>query len=167
MCIIVCIGGAVSAEGIPQELNPDAVTVRISWFHASCLFWADRRGFFCMGVYESLRYILLIICSHLTRKLSVLLIELRGGVWPVNSHAIVSSSVGPEYYVNILSFVDKGQLEPGCAVLMHNKVLSIVGTLADDTDPLVSVMKVRSGVRHTHIAFHANVTCLSSCILDQ
>jgi 26S proteasome regulatory subunit T2 len=59
-----------------------------------------------------------------------------------DSHAIVSSSVGPEYYVNILSFVDKSQLEPGCAVLMHNKVLSIVGTLADDADPLVSVMKV-------------------------
>lgn len=44
--------------------------------------------------------------------------------------------------MNILSFVDKSQLEPGCAVLMHNKVLSIVGTLQDDVDPLVSVMKV-------------------------
>jgi 26S proteasome regulatory subunit T2 len=39
------------------------------------------------------------------------------------SHAIVSSSVGPEYYVGILSFVDKDQLEPGCSILMHNKVL--------------------------------------------
>lgn len=39
------------------------------------------------------------------------------------SHAIVSSSVGPEYYVSILSFVDKTQLEPGCSVLMHNKVM--------------------------------------------
>lgn len=38
------------------------------------------------------------------------------------NHAIVSSSVGPEYYVSILSFVDKDQLEPGCAILMHNKV---------------------------------------------
>ena len=38
------------------------------------------------------------------------------------SHAIVSSSVGPEYYVSILSFVDKDQLEPGCSILMHNKV---------------------------------------------
>lgn len=38
------------------------------------------------------------------------------------SHAIVSSSVGPEYYVSVLSFVDKTQLEPGCSVLMHNKV---------------------------------------------
>lgn len=38
------------------------------------------------------------------------------------NHAIVSSSVGPEYYVGILSFVDKDQLEPGCAILMHNKV---------------------------------------------
>jgi 26S proteasome regulatory subunit T2 len=62
-----------------------------------------------------------------------------------DSHAIVSSSVGPEYYVNILSFVDKGQLEPGCSVLMHNKVLSIVGTLSDEVDPMVSVMKVRDG----------------------
>lgn len=95
------------------------------------------------------------------------------------SHAIVSSSVGPEYYVSILSFVDKTQLEPGCSVLMHNKVrrtyravqsiamllepfvslgellvsavdqssclqvLSVVGLLQDEADPMVSVMKVR------------------------
>ena len=47
------------------------------------------------------------------------------------SHGIVSSSVGPEYYVGILSFVDKPQLEPGCSVLMHNKVktLSIMAML--------------------------------------
>ena len=50
--------------------------------------------------------------------------------------------MGPEYYVNIMSFVDKSQLEPGCAVLLHNKGLSIVGVLADDVDPMVSVMKV-------------------------
>ncbi|THU72340.1 hypothetical protein C4D60_Mb04t11060 [Musa balbisiana] len=37
------------------------------------------------------------------------------------NHAIVCSSVGPEYYVSILSFVDKDQLEPGCAILMHAK----------------------------------------------
>jgi len=58
------------------------------------------------------------------------------------NHAIVSSSVGPEYYVNIMSFVDKNQLEPGCSILMHNKVLSVVGILSDDADPMVSVMKV-------------------------
>jgi len=59
-----------------------------------------------------------------------------------DNHAIVSSSVGPEYYVTIMSFVDKDQLEPGCSVLMHNKVLSVVGLLQDEVDPLVSVMKV-------------------------
>lgn len=59
-----------------------------------------------------------------------------------DNHAIVSSSVGPEYYVNIMSFVDKDQIEPGCSILMHNKVLSVVGLLADDVDPMVSVMKV-------------------------
>jgi 26S proteasome regulatory subunit T2 len=76
--------------------------------------------------------------------------ELRGTPMGVGSleemiddnHAIVSSSVGPEYYVNVMSFVDKDQLEPGCAVLTHNKVLSVVGLLQDDVDPMVSVMKV-------------------------
>merc|ERR1712007_109622 len=57
-----------------------------------------------------------------------------------DSHAIVSSSVGPEYYVSILSSVNHYLLEPGCAVLLHNKTMSIVGILSDDTDPMVSVM---------------------------
>jgi len=59
-----------------------------------------------------------------------------------DNHAIVGSSVGPEYYVTILSFVDKDQIEPGCSVLLHNKVYSIVGLLQDEVDPMVSVMKV-------------------------
>lgn len=46
--------------------------------------------------------------------------------------------------MNIMSFVDKGQLEPGSTLLLHNKVLSVVGLLADETDPMVSVMKARS-----------------------
>ena len=59
-----------------------------------------------------------------------------------DNHAIVSSSVGPEYYVSIMSFVDKEQIEPGSTVLLHNKVMSVVGLLGDDVDPMVSVMKV-------------------------
>lgn len=39
-----------------------------------------------------------------------------------DDHAIVSSSSGPEYYVSIMSFVDKDLLEPGCSVLLHHKV---------------------------------------------
>lgn len=58
------------------------------------------------------------------------------------NHAIVSTSSGPEYYVNILSIVDKDQLEPGCSILLHHKTLSVVGILQDEIDPLVSVMKV-------------------------
>merc|ERR1711934_239317 len=59
-----------------------------------------------------------------------------------DSHAIVSSSVGPEFYVSIMSFVDKDQIEPGCTVLTHNKNLAIVGLLGDNVDPMVNVMKV-------------------------
>lgn len=60
-----------------------------------------------------------------------------------DNHAIVSSSMGPEYYVNILSFVDKDQIEAGSTVMLHNKVMSVVGIMNDDIDPMVSVMKVQ------------------------
>ncbi|KAH8944485.1 hypothetical protein BDL97_13G113300 [Sphagnum fallax] len=43
------------------------------------------------------------------------------------NHAIVSLLVGPEYYVNILLFVDKDQLEPGYAIMMHNKLMVVGG----------------------------------------
>jgi len=66
------------------------------------------------------------------------------------NHAIVGSSVGPEYYVTIMSFVDKDLLEPGCSVLLHNKVLSVVGILSDEVDPLVSVMKVEKAPLETY-----------------
>ena len=39
-----------------------------------------------------------------------------------DNHAIVSTSVGSEHYVSILTFVDKDQLEPGCSVLLNHKV---------------------------------------------
>ncbi len=60
-----------------------------------------------------------------------------------DNHAIVSSSMGPEYYVNILSFVDKDQIEAGSTVMLHNKVMSVVGIMNDDIDPMVNVMKVQ------------------------
>jgi 26S proteasome regulatory subunit T2 len=59
-----------------------------------------------------------------------------------DDHAIVSSSNGPEYYVSILSVVDKDALEPGCSILLHHKAMAVVGVLQDDTDPMVSVMKL-------------------------
>jgi len=84
--------------------------------------------------------------------------ELRGS--PLNvgnleeliddNHAIVSSSVGPEYYVNILSSVNQDLLDPGSSVLLHNKTMSVVGILADDTDPMVSVMKVEKAPSETY-----------------
>mmetsp|Transcript_27725 Transcript_27725/g.77677 ORF Transcript_27725/g.77677 Transcript_27725/m.77677 type:complete len:456 (+) Transcript_27725:205-1572(+) len=84
--------------------------------------------------------------------------ELRGS--PLNvgtleeliddNHAIVSSSVGPEYYVNILSSVNQDLLDPGSSVLLHNKTMSVVGILADDTDPMVSVMKVEKAPLETY-----------------
>jgi 26S proteasome regulatory subunit T2 len=76
--------------------------------------------------------------------------ELRGTPMAVGTleelidenHAIISSAMGPEYYVSIMSFVNQELLEPGCSVLLHNKVNSVVGILPDDSDPMVSVMKV-------------------------
>jgi 26S proteasome regulatory subunit T2 len=86
------------------------------------------------------------------------LAELRGSPLAVGSleeliddnHCIVSSSVGPEYYVNILSSVNQDLLEPGCSILLHNKTMSVVGILQDDTDPAVTVMKVEKAPLETY-----------------
>ncbi len=58
------------------------------------------------------------------------------------NHAIVSSSMGPEYYVPILSFVDKDQLQPNSSILMNHRTMAVVGIMQDDVDPLLNVMKV-------------------------
>lgn len=58
--------------------------------------------------------------------------------------------MGSEYYVTIMSFVNQDLLEPGCSVLLHNKVNSVVGILADDQDPMVSVMKVEKAPTETY-----------------
>jgi len=57
-------------------------------------------------------------------------------------HAIVSQSIGPEYYVPVMSFVDRDQLEQGSTVLCHAKSMAVVGIMNDETDPLLNVMKV-------------------------
>merc|ERR1711983_401920 len=67
-----------------------------------------------------------------------------------DNHAIVSTSVGSEHYVSILSFVDKDQLEPGCSVLLNHKVHAAVGVLSDDTDPMVTVMKLEKAPQETY-----------------
>uniref|UniRef100_T2MEQ7 26S protease regulatory subunit 4 n=1 Tax=Hydra vulgaris TaxID=6087 RepID=T2MEQ7_HYDVU len=67
-----------------------------------------------------------------------------------DNHAIVSTSVGSEHYVNILSFVDKDLLEPGCSVLLNHKVHAVVGVLGEDTDPMVSVMKLEKAPTETY-----------------
>jgi 26S proteasome regulatory subunit T2 len=59
-----------------------------------------------------------------------------------DDHAIISTSGGGENYVPIMSFVDKDLLEPGCSVLLHHKSSAVIGVLADDADPMVSVMKL-------------------------
>uniref|UniRef100_A0A2R9BHA0 AAA+ ATPase domain-containing protein n=1 Tax=Pan paniscus TaxID=9597 RepID=A0A2R9BHA0_PANPA len=67
-----------------------------------------------------------------------------------DSHAIVSTSVGSEHYINILSFVDKDLLETGCSVLLNHKVHAMRGVLMDDMDPLVTVMKVEKVPQETY-----------------
>jgi len=66
-----------------------------------------------------------------------------------DNHAIVSTQGGLDYYVSILSFVDKNLLEIGCSVLLHGKLMSIIGVLTDQVDPTVNVMKIDAAPKET------------------
>ena len=67
-----------------------------------------------------------------------------------DEHAIISTASGPEFYVSILSIVDKDLLEPGGTVLLHHKNQAVVGVLQDDQDPMVSVMKLDKAPTETY-----------------
>lgn len=66
-----------------------------------------------------------------------------------DNHTILSTSVGSEHYINILTFVEKDLLKPGCSVLLNHKVPAMIGVLMDHTDPLVTVMKVEKALMMT------------------
>ena len=84
--------------------------------------------------------------------------ELRGRPMAVGTleeviddeHAIVSTSMGNEHYVSMLSFVDKDLIEPNCTVLLHHKFHAVIGVLSDDTDPMVSVMKLEKAPQESY-----------------
>ena len=54
----------------------------------------------------------------------------------INEEKAIVSLQGEDFYVNILSIVDKEQLELGCNVLLRDNSHHIVGILADEADPL-------------------------------
>lgn len=67
-----------------------------------------------------------------------------------DKHAIISSSSGSEYYVPIMSFVDKDLLEPGCTLLTHHQSKAVIGVLPESDDPLVHTMKVEKAPLETY-----------------
>lgn len=67
-----------------------------------------------------------------------------------DEHAIVAPQNGLEYYVPMLSIVDKDLLEPGCSVLLKHQRNTVVGILSDETDPMVSVMKIEKAPNETY-----------------
>ena len=68
----------------------------------------------------------------------------------INEEKAIVSVQGEEFYVNILSIVDKEQLELGCNVLLRNNNHHVVGILADEADPLLNVMKVDKAPTETY-----------------
>ena len=38
-----------------------------------------------------------------------------------DDHAIINTASGPEFYVSIMSYVDKDLLEPGCSVVFASQ----------------------------------------------
>ena len=62
---------------------------------------------------------------------------------------IISHSYGMKWYVPVLTFVDKEQLEPNCSVLVNYRNNSVVGVISE-VDPKVSVMRVDRAPTETY-----------------
>lgn len=59
-----------------------------------------------------------------------------------DDHAIINTASDPEFYISIMSFINKNLFELGFSALLHHKTQSFIGILQDDTDPLVRLMKL-------------------------
>jgi len=68
----------------------------------------------------------------------------------INEEKAIISVDSEEFYVNILSIVDKEQLELGCNVLLRDNSHHVVGILAEEADPLLNVMKVDKAPTETY-----------------
>ena len=68
----------------------------------------------------------------------------------INEENAIVSVGHAEYYVRILSIVDKELLELGGNVLVRNEGYHIVGILQDEADPLLNVMKVDKAPTETY-----------------
>jgi 26S proteasome regulatory subunit T2 len=68
----------------------------------------------------------------------------------INEEYAIISVGSSEYYVRMLSIVDKEQLELGCSVLLRSEGYHITGVLADEADPLLNVMKVDKAPTETY-----------------
>ena len=68
----------------------------------------------------------------------------------INEEKAIISVDSEEFYVNILSIVDKEQLELGCNVLLRDNSHHVVGILAEEADPSLNVMKVDKAPTETY-----------------
>ncbi|KAG1843317.1 hypothetical protein F4604DRAFT_1938263 [Suillus subluteus] len=64
-----------------------------------------------------------------------------------DNNSVTSTANDPESYILIMSFVDKDRIEPGCSVLLNHENQAVVDMLEDNTDPLVSVMKLDKALK--------------------
>ena len=74
-----------------------------------------------------------------------------------DNHAIVSTSVGSEHYVSILSFVDKDQLEPGRSLRQAGCITFILmpfSTKIVTYNSLLTFPSMASAFRCFHYPFH-------------
>ncbi|CAL2027829.1 hypothetical protein CAEBREN_16611 [Caenorhabditis brenneri] len=58
-----------------------------------------------------------------------------------NDHAIVSSTTGSNYYVRVLSILDRELLKAGCSVAMHKYSNAVVDVLPPEADSSIQMLR--------------------------
>ncbi|CAD5221792.1 unnamed protein product [Bursaphelenchus okinawaensis] len=56
-------------------------------------------------------------------------------------HAIVGFATGPNYYVRVLSILDRELLKPGCSVALHKYSNALVDVLPPEADSSIQMLR--------------------------
>ena len=68
-----------------------------------------------------------------------------------NNHCIVSSTASSNYYVRILSTLDREQLKPNASVALHRHSHSVVDILPPESDSTISLMQEKPDISYADI----------------
>ena len=83
------------------------------------------------------------------------------------NYGIVGSTIGPNYYVRILSTIDRELLKPNASVALHKHSNALVDVLPPEADSSIAMLTAdeKPDVSYADIGQRSHIMCVVLCVM--